>query len=125
MSVLWLQLPRVLVCSLHVVYADVTQDFLQVNLRRKKQSQKWTQGQTLFMYISDEFHEGIRAALASYHRLFGDVHQVFDVVVLMLLKSREQHVQHLLLVSSGSLALLLLLPLILELWQRVDRQVNT
>lgn len=51
----------------------------------------------------------------SYHRLFGDVHQVFNVVILMLLKGREEHVQHLLLVCSGSLAFFFLLFLIIQL----------
>lgn len=54
----------------------------------------------------------------SYHRLFGDVHQVFDIIVLVLLKGREQHVQDLLFVRSRSLALLLLLLLILQLQKR-------
>lgn len=56
----------------------------------------------------------------AYHRLFGDIHQVFDVVVLVLLKGREQHVQHLLFVCSRSFALLLLFPLILKLQQKAD-----
>lgn len=58
--------------------------------------------------------------LDAYHRLFGDIHQVFDVVVLVLLKGREQHVQHLLFVCSCSFALLLLFPLILQLQQTAD-----
>lgn len=36
MSVFWPELPGVLVCSLHVVSADITQDFLQINLEEEK-----------------------------------------------------------------------------------------
>lgn len=54
----------------------------------------------------------------SYHGLFGDVHQVLDVVVLVLLKGRKQHVQHLLLLRSRSLSLLFLFPLVLALQQQ-------
>lgn len=55
----------------------------------------------------------------TYHWLFSDIHQVFDVVVLVLLKSREQHFQNLLFVSSRPLAFLFLLLLVLALWQMV------
>lgn len=57
----------------------------------------------------------------SYHRLLGDIHQVFDVVILVLLKGRKQHVQHLLFISSCSFALLLLFPFIFKLQQNVER----
>lgn len=36
MSVFWPELPCVLVCSLHVVDANIMQDFLQVNLKEKQ-----------------------------------------------------------------------------------------
>lgn len=77
-----------------------------------------------FLKVSSTFrfhHQSLCVALESYHRLFGDVHQVFDVIVLMLLKGREQHVQHLLFVSSRSFALLFLFLLMLDL----QRKVNT
>ena len=54
----------------------------------------------------------------SYHGLFGDVHQVFNIVILMLLKGREEHVQHLLLVCSCSFAFFLLLFLIIQLGRK-------
>lgn len=57
----------------------------------------------------------------SYHRLFGNVHQVFDIIILVLLKGGEQHVQDLLFISSRSFALLLLLLLILQL-QKKNKQ---
>lgn len=52
---------------------------------------------------------------AAHHRLFGDVHQVLDVVILVLLKGREQHIQHHLSLSPHHLPLRLLLLLILHL----------
>lgn len=52
----------------------------------------------------------------TYHGLLGDVHQVLQVVILMLLKGWKQHVQHLLLISSSSLSIFLLLPFIFNLY---------
>lgn len=37
MSVLWLELPRVLVRPFHIVDADAVQNFLQVTLRKGKE----------------------------------------------------------------------------------------
>lgn len=54
-------------------------------------------------------------ASRSHHRLFGQLHQVFYVIILVPLKSAEQHVQNLLLVCSRPLALLLLFLLSLSL----------
>lgn len=49
------------------------------------------------------------------HRLFGDVHQVLDVVILVLLKGREEHVQHDLPLGPHHLPLRLLLLLVLHI----------
>lgn len=120
MSVFWPELPCVLVCSLHVVDTDIAQDFLQVNLKEKSLVIDRKNSSFVFVVLfslTDVTEMGI---LNSYHRLFGDVHQVFDVVVLVLLKGREQHVQHLLFVQSRSFALLFLFPLILKLQQKAD-----
>lgn len=74
-------------------------------------------------------------ASRSHHRLFGQVHQVFYVIILVPLKSGEQHVQNQLLVCSRPLALLLLFLLRLSLWRekknktkqqkKTDRQTET
>ena len=58
---------------------------------------------------------------AAHHRLLGDVHQIFDVVILVLLKRRKQHVQDLLLVDPRPFPFLLLLPVILQLQGREKR----
>lgn len=121
MSVFWPELPCVLVRSLHIVDTDIMQDFLQVNLKEKcshwKTNNSGLSGlrrmKVLFFTTITKF------ILNSYHRLFGDVHQVFYVVVLVLLKGREQHVQHLLFVYSRPFARLLLFPFILELQQKI------
>lgn len=60
---------------------------------------------------------------AAHHRLFGDVHQVLDVVVLVLLKGREAHVQHHLSLGPHHLPLGLLLLIVLQL--RTKRSVTT
>lgn len=51
----------------------------------------------------------------AHHRLFGDVHQVLNVVILVLLKGREEHVQHDLPLGPHHLPLRLLLLLVLHL----------
>lgn len=51
----------------------------------------------------------------AYNRLFGDVHQVLNVVILVLLKGREEHVQHDLLLRSHHLPVGLLLLVVLQL----------
>lgn len=52
---------------------------------------------------------------AAHHRLFGDVHQRLNVVILVLLEGREEHVQHELTFSSHHLPFSLLFLLILHL----------
>lgn len=110
MSVFWPELPGILVSSFDVVVANIPQNFLQVNLGRRRKSR--------YSAMFSVFSVWVDGAWQSYHRLFGDVHQVFDIIVLVLLKGREQHVQDLLFVGSRSLALLLLLLLILQLQKR-------
>lgn len=51
----------------------------------------------------------------THHRLLSDFHQAFNVVVLVLLKSREKHFQNYLFVGPGSLSLLFLFPFIFHL----------
>lgn len=51
----------------------------------------------------------------TYHRLFCDVHQVLQIIILMLLKSWKQHVQNVLFISSGSLSIFFLFPFIFNL----------
>lgn len=52
---------------------------------------------------------------AAHHRLLGDVHQLLNVVILVLLKGGEEHVQHHLTLGSHHLPLRLLLPLVRDL----------
>lgn len=51
MSILWLQLPRVLVCSLHIVDADISQDFLQVTLREGRKNTKYAEGIYIILLV--------------------------------------------------------------------------
>ena len=60
---------------------------------------------------------------AAHHRLFGNVHQVFNVVVLVLLKGREEHVQHDLPLGPHHLPLGLLLLLMQHL--RIKWKITT
>lgn len=62
--------------------------------------------------------------MQSYHRLFGNVHQIFDIIILVLLKGGEQHVQDLLFVSSRSFALFLLFLLVLQLQKKNKQTVK-
>ena len=52
---------------------------------------------------------------STYHWLFGYVHQVFNVVILMFLKGWKKHVQHLLFISSSPFSIFFLLLLIFNL----------
>ena len=47
-------------------------------------------------------------AVGTYNGLVGDAHEVLDVVILVLLKGREEHVGHLVFVHPRPLPLLLL-----------------
>lgn len=54
----------------------------------------------------------------TYHRLFCDVHQVLQIIILMLLKSWKQHVQNVLFISSGSFSIFFLFPFIFNLCEK-------
>lgn len=72
------------------------------------------------------FGVAVRAG-APHHGLFGDVHQVLEAVVLVLLESREEHVHHNLSLRPHHLpfGLLLLLKLHLEMTRHVSRNSDS
>lgn len=53
--------------------------------------------------------------MGTYHWLFGYVHQVFNVVILMFLKGRKEHVQHLLFISPSPFPIFFLFLLVFNL----------
>ena len=61
-----------------------------------------------------------------YHRLAGDVCQVLDVVVLVLLQRREEHLPHLLGLGSDAPTLFLLASFVLDLFEagRIFSAIN-
>lgn len=64
------------------------------------------------------------ARARTYHRLFRDVHQVLKIIILMFLKSREQHIQNILFISSSSLSIFFLFPFIFDLYAKSRRNAS-
>lgn len=66
MSVFWPELPCVLVCSLHVVDANIMQDFLQVNLKKKQSWRFFFRLIIQIIILNDWSHCGL--FLYNYHQ---------------------------------------------------------
>lgn len=96
--------------SFDIVGSNIMQNFFQVTLGKGGKKVNKMLGLVFFNF-------GLMVP-QSYHRLFGNVHQIFDVVILVLLKGGEQHVQDLLFVGSRSFARFLLFLLVLQLQKK-------
>ena len=134
MAVLRLEFPHVLVGGFGVVDAHLLQDLLQVHLASERTSSAAETGRHQVVYIHNNYTRkklghrvqvsqsrcafSLHGELSPYRRLFGDVDQVLEGVVLVVLEGGEEEVVDHLALVAGSLELVWLLLSVAELKSR-------